>query len=431
VPAPTATFRPGTVWPGPSPADPSYPEPADLVYASPVVVARSGPADLGYPSPVAVPHSGSFGAESGSREPASFSESIGRAEPGGLADTGDSGDTPPAGATWSSGVGQQPSYAEQPADDEPPYGPGPTAGARRDDIDWPPPRLAGTIDPPAPTSPAGPSPDEEPGESDRPPGRKLQGLAVVSAVLTLLFLGAALVGAGFVAERRGGNAGDAAESDTGTGADIPTVPDLATERVVTAPLGNAREVEFDLVNGTTTVALGSAELGADLYRITTPIDGDVVPRPINDGSRVNLHLVPSGATGPGAVEILLNSEVRWQVRLTGGVAQHEIDFTDGGLSGLDIAGGAARIELSLPRPDGTLSVRMTGGVNQFVIQAAEGVPAQVHIGTGAGATTIDGESHSAIAPDSIFTASDWEDAEDRYDIDAVGGVGALTLDRIP
>jgi hypothetical protein len=130
---------------------------------------------------------------------------------------------------------------------------------------------------------------------------------------------------------------------------VPTDP-----RKVSAPLDGRTEASFDLITGTSAVSVRVADLGDDLYRISTPAGSDTLPRPRIRDDRVQLQLVPSGEEGPGAVDVELNSEVRWRVRMTGGATEHLLDLAAADLSGVELLGGATRVELTLPPPDGTL-----------------------------------------------------------------------------
>ncbi|MFY1632688.1 hypothetical protein ACN27F_05245 [Solwaraspora sp. WMMB335] len=322
-------------------------------------------------------------------------------------------------------------YPLAPEDDTPVAGAGPHIP--------PPPWLARELDLPEPVTPAVPFFDPDPDDFHQPPPPPsprhvgdTRRLVLVGAGLLALFLVAVLAGAGVVDALRTTSAGNASDDPAAGPTAAPggaTDTSPATERLVSGPLGNVREAEFDLVSGTTTVSIRTADLGGELYRISTPIDGDVLPRVIADNGQIALHLVPSGQTGPGVVDIELHSAVRWRLRLTGGVAQHTIDLRDANLAGLDIVGGAARIDLTLPPPDGTLPVRMSGGANQFLIEAPPGPPAQVRFGAGAASAIIDGDDTDGIAPGSVFTGNGWNSAADRYDIDAIAGVSVLSLQR--
>ncbi|WJK39466.1 hypothetical protein O7608_23850 [Solwaraspora sp. WMMA2056] len=327
-----------------------------------------------------------------------------------------------ADARGPDGSGDWPDGGESDHRDDPAYGASPSWTAP----DW--------------TPPTGP-PDGPPTARRRP-----RRFALLLTGLLALFLVAAVAGANLMQTRGGGGGGPTADAQPAPaapdsaagGAPAPGAVDdgdpvetaPATERLVTGPRGDLQEAEFDLVSGTTTVNIRAVDLGDELYRVSTPIDADVQPRIIaDDDSRIQLHLVPSGQTGPGVVDIQLNSAVRWQLRLTGGVAQHAIDLTAADLDGVDIVGGAARIDLALPAPDGTMTVRMTGGANQFVVSAPDGPPARVSFGAGAGDVTLDDRQRGGVAPGAVFTGRGFADATDRYDIDVVAGASVFTLQR--
>jgi hypothetical protein len=198
---------------------------------------------------------------------------------------------------------------------------------------------------------------------------------------------------------------------------------------ISAPLNGRTEAVFDVVNGATSMNLRTTDLGDELYRISTPDGSSVVPQATEQGDRVQLFLVRSGAQGAGAVDIALNASVNWDLRVTGGVDQSVIDMSGSKLKGVDLAGGATRIELKLPRPDGTMKVRMTGGVNQFLVYTADSVPVRVRVGSGAGQLVLDGRTHNGIAPGALFTPPQWDDGGDRIDLDAIAGMATLTVER--
>jgi hypothetical protein len=198
---------------------------------------------------------------------------------------------------------------------------------------------------------------------------------------------------------------------------------------ISAPLEGRQTAEFDLVSGTTSVTVHSADLGDKLYQVTTPADGPTLPKTLNQGTAIKLFLTGSGQDGPAAVDVQLNSRVLWKLRITGGAAEHTIDMSAGRLGSLDVAGGATLLEVTLPPPEGTVAVRSSGGANQFVVHAPANVPARVTISGGAGSATIDGAVHNGIASGTVFTPKDWDSSPDRYDVNAVTGVGTLILDR--
>ncbi|GAA3961796.1 hypothetical protein [Actinoplanes auranticolor] len=197
----------------------------------------------------------------------------------------------------------------------------------------------------------------------------------------------------------------------------------AAPHTVTAALDGRTSAGFDLVDGAERVTLRAADLGGVLYRITTPEAGPVVPRTDERDGRVRLRLDGDAE----AVDITLNAAVRWDLRIAGGAESSTIDLSAGRVGGVDLAGGASRIALTLPRPDGTLSVRMSGGVRLFDVHTAERIPVRVRVGRGAGQVTLDGQQHAGVSAGRTFTPESWAAAVDRVDVDAAAGMAALTV----
>jgi hypothetical protein len=94
---------------------------------------------------------------------------------------------------------------------------------------------------------------------------------------------------------------------------------------------------------------------------------------------------------------------------------------------VDLNGGATRIDLTLPAPQGLVPVRMTGGVNQFQVRLADATPVRVRVQSGAGQVTVAGSTHRGIAPGRSFTANGWGSADSGIDLLAVAGMAVLTV----
>jgi hypothetical protein len=199
------------------------------------------------------------------------------------------------------------------------------------------------------------------------------------------------------------------------------------DRVVTGPLDDRQAATLEVLTGATSITVRVADLGDRLYRAATPDGSGLVPRVTTDDERVQVYLDKRGPDGPDAVEVQISSRVRWTVRMVGGAVDEVIDASAGRLAGLDIVGGAARIEARLPRPEGTVPVRMSGGANQLAFDVPDGTPVRVRAGSGAASVTVDGVGHSGVAAGTVVATPGWDAAADRYDIDAVAGVAALTV----
>jgi hypothetical protein len=205
--------------------------------------------------------------------------------------------------------------------------------------------------------------------------------------------------------------------------------------VVSAPRDGRREARLDLVGGVGVVTVRSTDLGGDLCRISTPADSGQAPRVVEqDGSElVSLQAVSGG--GPGALDVLLSSAVTWQLRLGGGADEARFDLRNGPVSLVDIASGVSSVELWLPRPSDTVTVRETRGASSFVVHLPAGVPIRARLAGGAGSTVIDGTTRTGLSGGTELSgqaggaSGDGSAGSGGYDLDAIGGLSTLWVGR--
>lgn len=202
------------------------------------------------------------------------------------------------------------------------------------------------------------------------------------------------------------------------------------ERTVTGPLGETTEAEFQLAAGVTAVVVRAADLGGDLYRASTPDGSGFVPRVAREGDVVKLRLVnvvDNGASDTVTME--LNQRVKWRVTLVGGSKSASVDLRSAAVAGVDFTGGVARIELWLPKPQGSVAVRMLGGAEDFAVHTPMGVPVRVVLTRGAASVTVDGVRRTGVVAGTRLVPTGWDTARDRYTIDAVAGLATLAVSR--
>jgi hypothetical protein len=241
--------------------------------------------------------------------------------------------------------------------------------------------------------------------------RRATGLWVIVGAVLLIFLVILAIGIAI-----------AVTDDDGEGAD-------REDHAVSAPIDGRDEAELTVVSGAAVMTVRTEAMGDTLYRVSTPPDGDAVPRLVDRGDRIEVHLAQTGETGPSSVEILLSTEVRWTaLRFSGGADDQVVDLTGGTVDELDFSAGASRIQLTLPVPEGTVPIRMGAGAGELTLALPPQVPIQVMLTNGAGLVVIDGERHAGVAPGTVFTPEDWAGTADRYDLDAAG-LGELTVTR--
>jgi hypothetical protein len=198
-------------------------------------------------------------------------------------------------------------------------------------------------------------------------------------------------------------------------------------RTVSAPEAGRRDAQLNIVSGATAITIRSAELGGQLFRAWTPDGSGTFPAAAVDGDvvRVSLH-----GNGQADLHIDLDASVTWRLQLDGGANEQTVDLRTGRVSSLDFGAGSARIDAALPSPHGTVPVRMTGGASTFAVHLPASIPAQVLIAGGAAQATIDGTTRTGIAGGTTLATPDWPNSTDRYDLNLVAGVSAISIDRV-
>ncbi|GAA2684541.1 MULTISPECIES: hypothetical protein [Actinoplanes] len=201
-------------------------------------------------------------------------------------------------------------------------------------------------------------------------------------------------------------------------------------RVVTGgSVGDHDRATFAVISGADVVRVRAADLGGDLYRVSTADDAKVRPSVRLDGDTVYAGLADTGDPGPALVTAELSNAVHWQLRFDGGAKEESADLTGGKLTGVSFVAGTSLADVTLPAAQGTIPVTLGGGASQVSVHLTGDAPVRVRVGGGAATVTIDGVRRSGIAGGTDFTPSGWGTATDRYDIDLTSGVSTLTVDR--
>ncbi|MEV4659674.1 hypothetical protein [Micromonospora sp. NPDC049301] len=201
----------------------------------------------------------------------------------------------------------------------------------------------------------------------------------------------------------------------------------AAGQTMTAPLAGRERATFVLADGVSSFELRVAELGDDLYQISSPAGSGVTGRPEVLGETVRLGVVATGASGERAVRVLLNERVSWRLQLAGGVSSQVLDLTRARLLGLELAGGSARTEVLLPPVSGTVTVRLTGGASQLDVRVPGAPPVRVRAGAGAASVVLRDERWAGVAAGALLGTPGWDRSVDRLYLDLVAGVSSVTV----
>ena len=190
----------------------------------------------------------------------------------------------------------------------------------------------------------------------------------------------------------------AAVAAGGTAVALTTSPPSHVASMATAGRTSAA---LKITAGTPVLELSVGTLGGTLLRVSTPDDAPV--RPVLSGSGlIRLSLTGAGpAYGQGsghsqgsgyAVKVVLNSAVTWSLDLAGGTEYTEADLRGGKVGGIAVTAGSDVLDVSLPKPAGTLPFLLAGGASQFLLSLPGGVPAQVTVGGGASFVSVDDQN---------------------------------------
>ena len=223
---------------------------------------------------------------------------------------------------------------------------------------------------------------------------------------------------------------------TAAGGTALALPPASSPHVVSMPVAGRTQATLNVTSGTPVLDISVARLDGTLLRVSTPSGAPV--RPVLSGSRpVLLSLAgasaaPSDGSAPGqenTVNVVLNSAVVWRIDLAGGTQRTDVNLRGGKVAAIAVTAGSDVLDVTLPRPAGTVPFLFAGGASQFRLSLPGGVPARVIAGGGAGYLTVDGQRLTGVAGGTVLATPGWASARSRFDINATAGVSRLTVIR--
>jgi hypothetical protein len=191
--------------------------------------------------------------------------------------------------------------------------------------------------------------------------------------------------------------------------------------------GGQRGATLAVVSGAASVTVTAGATPGTLARAWTPAHSGIRPVLSLSGGTVRLVLNGTGQAGPDAVWVELSSAVRWRLRLAGGASEVSLRLGHGRIAGIDFVAGVSRIDATLPRPAGTVTITLAGGASELSIDVPAAVPARLQLFGGAAQAVLAGRVHTGIGGGTVLTAPGWASARDRYDLDATAGVSSVSV----
>lgn len=197
------------------------------------------------------------------------------------------------------------------------------------------------------------------------------------------------------------------------------------------PLGPATSGRLVFERGAAGVRLTSGAAEEELFRARFEHPTSKVEV---DGNTVTIRQRRRRARRPGldesTGEVALSGSIPWVLEVRGGAAGLDADLGSLTLRSFDLTGGASRVSLVLPRPSGTVPVRVLGGAHRLDVALPQGVPARVKVSGGANGLSLDGQRLGAVAGETLLESPGYGEATDRYEFEASGGAKDLTVFRV-
>ena len=199
---------------------------------------------------------------------------------------------------------------------------------------------------------------------------------------------------------------------------------------MSAPLGAAAAGRLELTHGAHDLRLRVEREMPDLYRVA--YEGATPRVGVEDGV-VTMRFLPDLDSlrrlferGAARASVTLSGAIPWTIDLRGGASLIDADLRDLELRGLEVQGGASRIEIRLGTPHGVCPVRFTGGAVAFGLHRPAGVAARLRVRGGCSEVTFDRRLTWCGGLD--VESSGFAGAAAFYDVDITGGASKVTID---
>jgi uncharacterized membrane protein len=128
-----------------------------------------------------------------------------------------------------------------------------------------------------------------------------------------------------------------------------------------------------------------------------------------------------------SAEVLLNTSIPWRFEMPGGMWRLTADLMGIEVAAVDLDGGVSQVELRLPRPSGTVPIRIGGGADRVTVRRPTGVPVCVDLRGGGTNVQFDERRIEAVVSGTVLQSPDYAAATDRYAIELSGPANRLSV----
>jgi uncharacterized membrane protein len=131
-----------------------------------------------------------------------------------------------------------------------------------------------------------------------------------------------------------------------------------------------------------------------------------------------------------SAHLMLNAAIPWQFELWGGAYRMTVDLTGLGVTGVTLTGGAEEVVLRLPRPSGTVPVRLLGGAEHISMERPDGIAVRALVRGGVGRLQLDARVVETDGEGTTVESPDYADVADRYDVELAGGASDISISSV-
>ena len=195
--------------------------------------------------------------------------------------------------------------------------------------------------------------------------------------------------------------------------------------VRSAPLRGTTTGYLRLSGGIAHMTIGSGAAMPELFRarFTGP-----QPRIRSAGNGVDIAYRPARPViwRRQSARVALNASIPWQIEVRGSLFRSTVDLTGLQVTALTVEDGAYRVAMRLPRPSGTVPIRIRGGSSIITVQRPDGVAVRAMMRDGADKLQLDGRPIEWIDR-TPFESPDYATAADRYELEFTGGADRIAI----
>ncbi len=184
--------------------------------------------------------------------------------------------------------------------------------------------------------------------------------------------------------------------------------------------------------GAANITMTGGGIGDDMFRAHIEYDGNK-PNVSFDGSTGDVHISQASTTGfffqnrRFVLKLQLNPDVTWKIVVNSGASSDSFKLSGVHVASIDVHTGASREDIAVGPQSGTVPITVNGGALTVNVHRPLGAAASATVSGGAVNLSFDGRQSHAVGT-VVAQTSDYDRADNRYQIEVNGGACNVTVD---